>query len=43
LLKNFIKAIKEGEISEAIGQSRVRRLQKKGIAIDPELLEVVSS
>ena len=43
LLKNLIKAIKEGRISKAMGRSIVRRLQKKGIAIDPELLEVVSS
>jgi len=43
LLKNLIKAIKEGKISKAIGRSIVRRLKKKGIAIDPELLEVVSS
>ena len=43
LLKNLIKAIKEGRISKAIGRSIVRRLKKKGIAIDPELLEVVSS
>ena len=43
LLKNLIKAIKEGRISKAIGRSIVRRLQKKGIAVDLELLEVVSS
>jgi len=43
LLKNLIKAIKEGRISKAIGRSIVRRLKNKGIAIDPELLEVVSS
>lgn len=43
VLKNLIKAIKEGRISKAIGRSIVRRLQKKGIAIDPELIEVVSS
>ena len=42
LLKNLIKAIKEGKISKAIGRSIVRRLKKKGIVIDPELLEVVS-
>lgn len=42
LLKNLIQAIKEGRISKAIGRSIVRRLQKKGIVIDPELLEVVS-
>jgi hypothetical protein len=39
LLKNLIKAIKEGRISKAIGRAIVRRLKKKGIAIDPELLE----
>jgi hypothetical protein len=43
LLKNLIKAIKEGRISKAMGRLIVRRLQKKGIAVDPELLEVVSS
>jgi hypothetical protein len=42
LLKNLIKAIKEGRISKAIGRAIVRKLQKKGIAVDPELLEVVS-
>jgi hypothetical protein len=43
LLKNLMQAIKDGKISKAIGRSIVRRLQKKGIPIDPELLEVVSS
>jgi len=43
LLKNLIKAIKKERISKAIGQAIVRRLKKKGIVIDPELLEVVSS
>ena len=43
LLKNLIKASKEGRISKPIGRSIVRRLKKKGIAIDPDLLEVVSS
>ena len=43
LLENLIKAIKEGRISKAIGRSVVRRLQKKGVAIDPELLEIVNS
>ena len=43
LLKNLIKAIKEGRISKPIGRAIVRRLQKKGIAVDPELLEVVNS
>jgi len=43
LLKNLIKAIKEGRISKAIGRVIVRRLQRKGIPVDPELLEAVSS
>lgn len=43
LLKNLIKAIKEGRISKVIGRAIIRRLKKKGLPIDPELLEVVSS
>jgi hypothetical protein len=43
LLKNLIQAIKEGRISKTIGWSIVIKLQKKGITLDPELLEVVSS
>jgi hypothetical protein len=42
LLKNLIQAVKEGRISKEIGRCIVRRLRKKGIPIDPELLEVVS-
>ena len=42
LLKNLIKVIKEGRISKAMSRVIVRRLQKKGITVDPELLEVVS-
>ena len=43
LLKNLIKAIKEGRISKAIGRLIVIRLKKKGVVVDPELLELVSS
>ena len=43
LLKNLIKAMKEGRISKTMGRAIVKRLQKRGIALDPELLEVVSS
>jgi hypothetical protein len=43
LLKNLAKAIKEGKISKEIGRCIVRRLQKRNILIDPELLEVVNS
>lgn len=43
LLKNLINAIKEGKISKIVGRAIVRKLQKKGISIDPELLEIVDS
>jgi hypothetical protein len=43
LLKNLIKAIKEGKIPKVIARIIVRKLRKKGVAIDPELLEVVVS
>ena len=43
LLKSLKKAVEEGRVSKAIGRAIIRRLKKKGIAIDPELLEVVSS
>lgn len=43
LLQNLIKAIKEGKISKAVGRAIVRRLQKRGVVLDPELLEVLSS
>ncbi len=43
LLKNLIKAIKEGKISKAMGRAIVRRLLKnyEDVPVDPELLEVV--
>jgi hypothetical protein len=43
LLKNLIKAIKEGKIPKVIARIIIRKLRKKGVAIDPELLEVVVS
>lgn len=43
LFRNLIKAIKEGKISKAMGRVIVRKLKKKGIVIDPELLEAVNS
>lgn len=42
LLKNLIEAIREGRISKPIGRAIVRKLQKDGICVNPELLEVVS-
>ena len=43
LMKNLINAIREGKISKAVGRLIIRRLRKKGIAVDPELIEVVTS
>jgi hypothetical protein len=43
MMKNLIKAIQEGRISKAIGRVIVRRLLKKGIIVDPELIDVVAS
>ena len=43
LLQNLIEAIKKGRIAKPIGRAIVRKLKKKGIAIDPELLEIVRS
>jgi len=43
ILKNLIKAIKEGRISKKIGRLIVRRLQRQGLLIDPELLEIINS
>jgi hypothetical protein len=43
ILQNLIKAIKEGKISKAVGGTIIRRLQKKGVPIDPALLELINS
>lgn len=43
LMKNLIQAIKEGKISKAMGRYIVRKLQKKGVPVDPELLDLVDS
>ena len=43
MIKNLIASIKAGKISKAIGRLIVRRLKKKGIPIDPDLIDVVSS
>ena len=41
LLKNLLKAIKEGKISKAIGRIIVRRLRRNGVILYPELLDAV--
>lgn len=43
MLQNLIRAIKEGRMSKPIGRLIVRRLRKKGVLIDPELIDIVSS
>jgi hypothetical protein len=43
ILKNLIKAIKQGKISKVVGRAIIRKLKKKGLPVDPELLEVVNS
>lgn len=42
-LKNLIKAIKQGKISKVVGRAIIRKLRKKGLPVDSELLEIVNS
>ena len=43
ILKNLIKAIKQGKISKVVARAIIRQLKKKGLPVDPELLQVVNS
>nr|YP_010448174.1 hypothetical protein NRL27_pgp025 [Nitzschia dubiiformis]UTQ75655.1 hypothetical protein [Nitzschia dubiiformis] len=43
MMRSLIKAIREGKITKSMARLIVRRLRKKGIPIDPELAEIVSS
>ena len=43
LLKNLINAIKQGKISKVLARAIIRRLKRKGLPIDPELIDIVSS
>lgn len=43
ILKNLIKAIREGKISKVVGRAIIMKLRKRGLLIDPELLEVAYS
>lgn len=43
ILKNLIKAIKEGKIPKIVGRAIIRKLKRRGLLIDPELLEVAYS
>jgi hypothetical protein len=41
ILKNLTKAIKEGKIPKIVGRAIIRKLKKRGLLIDPRLLDVV--
>lgn len=43
MMQSLIKAIREGKISKAMARLIVRRLENKGILIDPELADIVAS
>ena len=43
MMQNLIAAIRSGKISKAMGRLIVRRLKKKNVLIDPELLDLISS
>jgi hypothetical protein len=42
ILKNLIKAIKEGRIPKIVGRAIIRIPLKRGLLVNPELLEVVN-
>jgi hypothetical protein len=42
LLTNLIEAIKEGRIPKIVGRAIIRKLKKRGLYINPELLKVVN-
>jgi hypothetical protein len=43
VIKNLIEAIKQGKVSKALGRVIVRKLKKRGMPIDPELLNIINS
>lgn len=43
MMKNLIKAIREGKITKPMARFIIRKLRKKGVPIDPELAELVKS
>jgi hypothetical protein len=43
ILRNLIKAIKEGRVPKIVGRAIIRKLKRRGLLIDPELLEVAYS
>jgi len=43
MIKNLIKAIKDGKISKQLARLIIRRLRKLNIPIDPELIDAVAA
>ena len=43
MMKNLIKAIKEDKITKPMARFIIRKLRKRGVPIDPELVELVKS
>ena len=43
IMKGLIEAVREGKITKQVARIIVRRLKKKGVPVDPELIELVAS
>ena len=43
IMKGLIEAVREGKITKRVARIIVRRLKRKGVPIDPELIELVAS
>ena len=43
IMKGLIEAVREGKITKQVARIIVRRLKRKGVPIDPELIELVAS
>jgi len=43
MMKSLIRAVREGKITKPMARLIVRKLRKKGVPIDPELVEIVAS
>jgi hypothetical protein len=43
IIKNLIKAVKEGRVPKVVARAIIRKLKRRGLLIDPELIEVVNS
>jgi len=42
LMTKLIRAITKGEISKLVGRAIIRKLRRKGVPIDPNLIEIVN-